>query len=97
MEYEAKSSAEKPSLELEKRTAVSVRKDFCEAMRSGSLSFSDAGGSESSGTNALRGEEVAYMKVEALTARTIPPPYFNIEHVQDFPGCWHGLSCSSWF
>ena len=81
MEYGAKSLAKKPSSELEKRTAVSVRKDFREASLPGSLSFSGAGGSESSGPNALRGEEVADMKVEARTARVIPPPpYFNLEH-----------------
>ncbi len=74
MEYGAKSLAEKPSSELEKRIAVSVRKDFCEARLPVSLSFSGAGGSESSGPNALRGEEVADMKVEARTARVIPPP-----------------------
>ena len=74
MKYGAKSSAEKPSSELGKRTAVSVRKDFCEAGRSGSLSFSGAVGSESSGPNAFRGEEVADMRVEARTARVIPPP-----------------------
>ena len=80
MEYGAKSLAEKPSSELEKRIAVSVRKDFCEASFPGSLSFSGAVGSESSGPNALRCEEVADMKVEARTARVIPPPYFNLEH-----------------
>ena len=74
MEYGAKSLAEKPSSELEKLIAVSVRRDFCEARRSGSLSFSGASGPESSGPNALRGEEVADMKVEARTARVIPPP-----------------------
>ena len=95
MEYGAKSLAEKPSLELEKRIAVSVRKDFYEARRSGSLSFSGAGGSESSGPNALRGEEVADMKIKARLARVIPPPYFNIERVRDFPGSWHGSSFSS--
>ncbi len=78
MEYEAKSSAEKPSSELEKQIAVSVRKDFCEARRSGSLSFSGAGGSESSGPNALHGEEVADVKVEAQSARVIPPPSIPI-------------------
>ncbi len=87
MEYGTKSSAEKPSSELEKRIAVSVRKDFCEASLPGSLSFSGAGGSELSGPNALRGEEVADMKVEARTARVIPPPlYFNLEHARAFPG-----------
>ena len=78
MEYEAKSSAEKPSSELEKRTAVSVRKDFCEAMRSGSSSFSDAGGSESSGPNALRGEEVADMKVKAWDRPYNTPPPISL-------------------
>ena len=74
MEYGAKSLAGKPFSELEKQIAVSVRKDFCEASLPGSLSFSGAGGSESFGPNALRGEEVADMKVEARTARVIPPP-----------------------
>ena len=79
MEYEAKLLAEKPSSELEKRIAVSVRKNFCEARRSGSLSFFGADGSESSGPNALRDEEVADMKVEARNSRAIPPPYFNLD------------------
>ncbi len=74
MEYEAKSYAERPFSEIEKRTAVSVRKDFCEARRSGSLSFSGAVGSESFVPNALRFEEVADMRVEARTSRVIPPP-----------------------
>ena len=74
MEYETKSSAKKPSSEIEKRTAVSVRKDFCEASFLGSLSFSGAVGSESSGPNALRGEEVSDMEVEARAVRVIPPP-----------------------
>ena len=74
MKYGAKSSAEKLSSELEKRIAVSVRKDFCEAGLSGSLSFSNARGPESSGPNALRDEEVADMKVEARAVRVIPPP-----------------------
>ena len=78
MEYGTESSAEKPSSELEKRIAVSVRKDFCEASLSGSLSFSGAGGSESSGPNAFRGEEVADMKVEARAVRVIPPPPISI-------------------
>ena len=78
MEYGVKPLAEKPSSDLEKRTAVSVRKDFCEARRSGSLSFSGAGGSESSGPNALHGEEVADVKVEAQSARVIPPPPISI-------------------
>ena len=81
MEYEAKSSAKKPFSELEKRTAVSVRKDFCEARRSVSLSFSGAGGAEPSDPNALRGGEIADVKVEARTSRVIPPPsYLNPEH-----------------
>ena len=75
MEYGTKSSAEKPFSELEKQIAVSVRKDFREARRSGSLSFSCAGGSESSDPNVLRGEEVADMKVEARDRpRNTPPP-----------------------
>ena len=74
MEYGVKSLAGKPSSELEKRIAVSVRKDFCEARLSGSLSFSGDDGSESSDPNALRGEEVSDMKVEARTARVISPP-----------------------
>ena len=78
MEYETKSLAEKPSSELEKRTAVPVRKDFCEDSFQGSLSFSGAGGSESSGPKALRGEEVADVKVKARTVRVIPPPPISI-------------------
>ena len=74
MEYGAKSLAEKLSSELEKRIAVSVRKDFCEARLPVSLSFSVACGSELSGPNVLRGEEVADVKVEARTSRVIPPP-----------------------
>ncbi len=61
MEYGAKSSAEKPSSELEKRGSRALYR-FPEV------------GSESSGPNALRGEEVSDMKVEALTACVIPPP-----------------------
>ena len=98
MEYGTKSSAEKPSSELEKQIAVSVRKGFREAGRSGSLSFSCAGGSESSGPNALRDEEAADMKVEMLTAHIMtPPPYFNIESARAFQGCRRGLSFSFWF
>ena len=79
MEYGTKSLEEKPSSELEKRIAVSVRKDFCQARRSGSLSFSDAGGSESSGLNALRGEKAADMKVEARDRPyNTPPPSLSL-------------------
>ena len=77
MECRAKSLAEKPSSELEKRIAVSVRKGFREARHSGFLSFSCAGGPESSGPNVPRGEEFADMKVEMLTAHIIPPPLFQ--------------------
>ena len=97
MERKAKSSAEKPFSELEERIAVSVRKGFREARRSGSLSFSWAGGSESSDPNVLRGEKVADMKVEARDRLPPPPLYFNIERARDFPGCRFGFSFSSWF
>ena len=98
MECRAKSLAEKPSSELEKRIAVSVRKGFREARHSGFLSFSCAGGSESSGPNVLRGEKVADMKVEAWDRpHNTPPLYFSIEHVQELPASWRGLSCFSWF
>ncbi len=87
MEYGAKSSAEKPSSELGKQTAVSVRKDFCEATRSGSLSFPGAEGSESSGPNAPLSEEVADIKVAARAARVIPPPpLFQSRTRLGFPG-----------
>ena len=80
MEYEAKSLAKKPFSEFEAQTAVSVRKDICEARRAGSLSFSGAGGSESFGPSALRGEEVADMKIEAQAdrPRNTPPPLILI-------------------
>ena len=98
MECRAKSSAEKPFSELEKQIAVSVRKGFREARRSGSLSFSCAGGSESSDPNVPSCEEVADMKVEAWDRlRNTPPLYFSIEHAQELPASWRGLFCFSWF
>ena len=78
MEYGTKPVAEKPSSELEKRIAVSVRKGFREARRSGSLSFSCAGGSESSDPKVLRVEEVADMKIEARDRpHNTPPPLIS--------------------
>ena len=99
MECGTKPVAEKPSSELEKQIAVSVWKGFREAKRSGFLSFSCAGRSESSDPNVSRCEEIADMKVEAWDRpyNTPPPIYFSIEHAQELPASWRGLSCFSWF
>ena len=34
---------------------------------------------------------------DAEAAFMIPPPYFNIEHAQELPASWRGLSFSFWF